>query len=587
MSRNGSGTYTLPQAPFVPNTTISSAAMNSDLSDIANALTMSISSDGQTPTTGVFKWITGAAATPSLTFTGNTSAGMYSPATDQLGLVANGVGEIINGTAYAATGNPVVAGGGTGYVIGDQITLPTGTGVLNPIVVQVATVSGTSILTVILVEPGRYVTQPTNPVPQGATTGAGSGASFTITWTTVLALTDLNGNQLWQALGGSEFFVDNIVNATSLTGFLGAQSVQTYNLGNTTQGFNAPANLQISATVLTDILTIAVVAANGATPTSNNPVLITFRDATIADGDPVTLRVTSALTTSTIGSFGVTNGVTNFTPFRLWVVCFNNAGTPVLGLWQSVTWTSSTPNAVPSGIAPLDESTPQSSTSSSAGSSAATFYTNGVALSATSFKILGYVEYSAGLATPGTYNIPPTKVQLFGPGQRKPGDQVQLYSTFTSTLVTTTVINSILNIGVASSTATIISSIGPSTAVMSQAISPTFQGNLLTVEAQAIVTTNNAVVVGLYLMQDPAASGTSPLGVALVGGTSEYGATIRANNLIVAGSTTTTTLKAFLAPSAVSTVAMNGYATSTASNSTVIFNGTQSDSFITVRETMV
>lgn len=52
MSRNGSGTYSLPQAAFVAGTTIAASPMNSDLSDIAAALTQSISKDGQTTYTG-------------------------------------------------------------------------------------------------------------------------------------------------------------------------------------------------------------------------------------------------------------------------------------------------------------------------------------------------------------------------------------------------------------------------------------------------------------------------------------------------------------------------------------------------------
>jgi hypothetical protein len=49
MSRNGAGTYTLPEAPFVFDTVISETAMNSNLSNIAAALTASIANDGQTP----------------------------------------------------------------------------------------------------------------------------------------------------------------------------------------------------------------------------------------------------------------------------------------------------------------------------------------------------------------------------------------------------------------------------------------------------------------------------------------------------------------------------------------------------------
>lgn len=46
MPRNPSGTYTLPEAAFVPGTVISSTAVNSDFSDIANALTDSLSRSG-------------------------------------------------------------------------------------------------------------------------------------------------------------------------------------------------------------------------------------------------------------------------------------------------------------------------------------------------------------------------------------------------------------------------------------------------------------------------------------------------------------------------------------------------------------
>ena len=46
--RNGAGTYNLPQAPFTPGTVISSTAVNSNFSDIANALTQSLANDGQT-----------------------------------------------------------------------------------------------------------------------------------------------------------------------------------------------------------------------------------------------------------------------------------------------------------------------------------------------------------------------------------------------------------------------------------------------------------------------------------------------------------------------------------------------------------
>lgn len=53
MSRNGSGTYSLPAGnPVVTGTTISTTWANNTLTDISTALTNSVASDGQTPITG-------------------------------------------------------------------------------------------------------------------------------------------------------------------------------------------------------------------------------------------------------------------------------------------------------------------------------------------------------------------------------------------------------------------------------------------------------------------------------------------------------------------------------------------------------
>ena len=53
MSRNGSGTYSLPAGnPVVTNTTISSTWANNTLTDLATAMTGSIAADGQTTITG-------------------------------------------------------------------------------------------------------------------------------------------------------------------------------------------------------------------------------------------------------------------------------------------------------------------------------------------------------------------------------------------------------------------------------------------------------------------------------------------------------------------------------------------------------
>jgi microcystin-dependent protein len=109
MPRNGSGTFTLASAAFVPNTTISSASVNADFSDIATGLTGSISSDGQTTVTGAIKFATGTAALPSITFTAQTTTGIYFPGTGKVGISTLGGtgGAIFDGTAIGTgqTGN--------------------------------------------------------------------------------------------------------------------------------------------------------------------------------------------------------------------------------------------------------------------------------------------------------------------------------------------------------------------------------------------------------------------------------------------------------------------------------------------------
>jgi hypothetical protein len=56
-----------------------------------------------------------------------------------------------------------------------------------------------------------------------------------------------------------------------------------------------------------------------------------------------------------------------------------------------------------------------------------------------SHRILGYLEYASGLATAGTYATAPTKVQLFGPGVKKPRAIVQTaYASNTGSTTATT-----------------------------------------------------------------------------------------------------------------------------------------------------
>ena len=59
MSRNGSGVFNLPIGnPVVTGTTITSSWANSTMQNIADGLTQSVASDGQTPMSGALNMAT-------------------------------------------------------------------------------------------------------------------------------------------------------------------------------------------------------------------------------------------------------------------------------------------------------------------------------------------------------------------------------------------------------------------------------------------------------------------------------------------------------------------------------------------------
>lgn len=87
-------------------TTISSTAVNDDFSDIATALTGSVSADGQTPITNPLQGTSGTASLPSWTFTADHTSGMYLAAVGKLGFAGNGVAiGFLDQNLAATTGN--------------------------------------------------------------------------------------------------------------------------------------------------------------------------------------------------------------------------------------------------------------------------------------------------------------------------------------------------------------------------------------------------------------------------------------------------------------------------------------------------
>jgi len=151
MSRNGSGTYTLPAGnPVVTGTTISTTWANNTLNDLAAAMTDSVAADGQTPMTGdldlnsnkivnlapaafagdAVEYTQLQAATSVVTITGGTingaTIGATTPASGRF-TTLEATGAFTAGSTAAITGNTTV--GGTLAVTG--ISTFTGNGSFN------------------------------------------------------------------------------------------------------------------------------------------------------------------------------------------------------------------------------------------------------------------------------------------------------------------------------------------------------------------------------------------------------------------------------------------------------------------------
>jgi len=178
-------------------------------------------------------------------------------------------------------------------------------------------------------------------------------------------------------------------------------------------------NCTLAASVNSNLLTVAVKDNTGADPSSTSPCNINYRSSTAATGSTTLVAQTAALSIST-NATGATLGSSNNTAFRFWVVSFNNSGTNVLALYNASTSTACNP---------INEGLIASTTAiSGSATSAGVFYSpNGTTVTSKAFRILGYVEYNAtGLATAGTYTSGPNFIQTFGPGIKKPCDEIQV-----------------------------------------------------------------------------------------------------------------------------------------------------------------
>lgn len=177
------------------------------------------------------------------------------------------------------------------------------------------------------------------------------------------------------------------------------------------KGVNAASNLTLVASVSAGALTIAVKDANGLDPSTNSPAYFTA-----SAGGSSQQRVITTPLSITVPS-GATLGTVNGQASRIWVGVFDGASGPVLGVYNALVASLSSPS-----ILCWDETSATSATAISAGSTSPQTWYAATSQTNKAFRILGYVESTQ--PTAGTWSATTTP-KLFGPGQKKPGDMVQ------------------------------------------------------------------------------------------------------------------------------------------------------------------
>jgi len=367
MSRNGTGSYSLPAGnPVTTGTTISSTWANNTLSDIATALTGSVSKDGQTTMTG------------NLPMGGFKVTGLAAPT--------------VSGDALTYGENAYVANldfSGTGRRITGDFSNAT---LANRVLFQSNVVNGATFLGVLAngtsTDSAVSIYNANSTVNNSALTMYANGSDVRIT-------SDKSGTGSYLPIafhsGGSERFRIATDGTATFTGNVIAptQAAGDNSTKVATTAFVANAALQllpISASVAASALTISASALS-----------LDFRSTTLSSG---TVTRVSGTPASLVVPSTATLGTINATQSRLVVLALNNAGTIELAVVNIA------------GGNDLTETGLISTTAISAAATANNVVYSTTARTNVAYRVIGYVESTQ--ATAGTWATAPSTIQGVG-----------------------------------------------------------------------------------------------------------------------------------------------------------------------------
>jgi hypothetical protein len=325
-------------------------------------------------------------------------------------------------------------------------------------------------------------------------------------------------------------------------------------------GYGQIINGTIAESNATNAATFAVKTLAGNDPSATDPVIIAFRNATLATGNYVYRSITAALsiTIPSTATMGASNGV----PFKLWLVIFDDAGTLRLGVINCLSDKS---------IYPLGAVPRASSTTIGTGSDSAHVFYSGTGVSSKAYVVLGYAAYETdGLASAGSWNESPTVLQLYGPGVPLPGTSIQIAQNIDGAVATgSTVLPADDS----------IPQNNEGDQYMSQAITPTSSANLLLAEFEGQFGISNGNTLGVALFQDSTADALAARAHHDASAGVAYDISLKYAKR--AGTASSTTFKVRAGPASAGTLSFNGGAGS----ATRIFGGV-SNSILSVEELM-
>ena len=253
--------------------------------------------------------------------------------------------------------------------------------------------------------------------------------------------------------------------------------------GNAPFGRQPPLNLRIVPSVFANALTVELKVASSTTTdaSSASPIVIPRRSEALNEGGPRYSTVTAALslTVPSTATMGVSNGV----PFRLWLVAISKVDATVhIGIINCVSGT----NIYPLGKLGIATSVAVDTSADNA----QVLYAD-EALASRPYSIIGYLEWSSGIATAGVWDTAPDIIELYGAGVPLPGQEIQQARIAIGAVVT-------------GSTAMPSDDTKPQISegveVLTGAITPTSAANVLRIDANCMVANaTSAATVGAAL----------------------------------------------------------------------------------------